>query len=95
VRGHATSAEDRVRADMIEMLMCRFELDLDALSARHGLSVAALRDRVRHIPRDFPDHVEVHDNRIRLTENARLVARLIAAELDEYAMPEGRHSRAL
>ncbi|WP_084861760.1 oxygen-independent coproporphyrinogen III oxidase [Salibaculum halophilum] len=95
VRGHATSAEDRVRADMIEMLMCRFELDLDALAARHGLSVAALRDRVRHIPRDFPDHVEVHDNRIRLTENARLVARLIAAELDEYAMPEGRHSRAL
>ena len=95
VRGHATSAEDRLRADMIEMLMCRFELDLDALAARHGLSGAALRDRVLHIPRDFPDHVEVRDNRIRLTENARLVARLIAAELDDYAMPEGRHSRAL
>ncbi|PWG18426.1 oxygen-independent coproporphyrinogen III oxidase [Salibaculum griseiflavum] len=95
VRGHAMSPEDLLRSDMIEMLMCRFELDLDELSARHGIPVVELRERVLHIPRDFPDHVEERGNRIRLTENARLVARLVAAELDQYAMPEGRHSRAL
>lgn len=95
VRGHAMSDEDSLRSRMIEMLMCDFEIDLDALSQQFGLAIADLRERVRHIPQKFPDHVEVHGNRIRLTENARLVARLVASELDQYAMPEGRHSRAL
>lgn len=95
VRGHVMSDEDRLRARMIEMLMCHFEIDLEALSQETGLSVADLRERVRHVPQKFPDHVEVRNNCIRLTENARLVARLVANELDQYAMPEGRHSRAL
>ena len=35
-RGHAMSAEDRLRAEMLEGLMCRFELDLGELAEVHG-----------------------------------------------------------
>lgn len=95
VRGHAMTSEDLLRADMIERIMCRFELDLDDLSACHAIPVTELRKRVGQIPQKYPDHVEMTGNMLRLTENARLIARIIAADLDEYAMPEGRHSRAL
>ena len=95
VRGYAMSEEDKLRAAMIEQLMCRFELDLDALSERFGVPVAELRHRVKAIPERFEGHVEVMGNRIRIVENGRLIARLVAQELDTFQMPDGRHSRAL
>ena len=49
---------------------------------------AAMRKR-------FHDQLFVADHVIRLKENARLIARLCAQEVDAYSMPEGRHSRAL
>jgi len=95
VRGHVMSEEDSLRARMIEELMCYFELNLEDLAAEAGMTLASLRDRVRHIPAKFPEHVEVRGNVLRVTESARLIARLIAAELDQFVMPVGRHSRAL
>lgn len=94
-RGHVMSAEDTLRAAMIESIMCRFELDLAELSEQFGEPLAALHERVRDLPAKFPSHVEQVGDRLVMTENARLVARLVAQELDTYAMPEGRHSRAL
>lgn len=94
-RGHAMSAEDNLRADMIEDLMCRFELDLNALSDRHGVGMAGLMERTERLRSRFSAELEVGDGRIRLTEASRLIARLAAQELDAYFAPEGRHSRAL
>ncbi|MCC5974503.1 MAG: oxygen-independent coproporphyrinogen III oxidase [Rubellimicrobium sp.] len=94
-RGHAMSAEDSLRADMIEDLMCRFELDLNALSDRHGVGMAGLMERTARLRSRFGAEIEVSDGRIRLTEASRLIARLAAQELDAYFAPEGRHSRAM
>lgn len=94
-RGHAMTPDDALRADMIEGLMCRFDLDCAALALAHGRTeadvwamTATLRDR-------FADHIRVTDGRIVLTTKARLIARLAAQTVDSYAMPEGRHSRAM
>ena len=94
-RGYAMSPEDHLRADMIEMLMCRFELDLPQLALRHDVTLDALRARTANLRKTFADHLVVEGDRIRLTDDARLIARLVAAELDTFQMPEGRHSRAL
>ena len=94
-RGHAMSREDTIRSVMIEELMCRFELDLPALSARLGEPLADLRLRAEPVLDRFAGQVDTQGDVIRLVESARLIARLAAQEIDGYAMPEGRHSRAL
>ena len=94
-RGHTMSDEDQLRAAMIEMIMCRFELDLDELSEEFGEPIAALRERINSLRERLGEFVEMRGNVIRITESARLVARIAAQELDGYVMPEGRHSRAL
>ncbi len=94
-RGYAMSAEDLLRADMIEDLMCRFELDLAALSERHGVSIAGLMERTTSLRERFAAEIEVTADRIRITKSARLIARLVAQELDTFYAPEGRHSRAV
>jgi oxygen-independent coproporphyrinogen-3 oxidase len=95
-RGHAMSAEDNLRAEMIEQIMCRFEIDLPALAARHGVSLASLRERTAQMRHRFADHLTETRDVIRITESSRLIARLVAVEVDAYHAPaEGRHSRAL
>lgn len=94
-RGHAMSADDCLRADMIERLMCRFELDLPELATRHGVPVAHLRELTAGLRDRFAAHMTDQNDLIRLTENSRLIARLAAQCVDAYVVPEGRHSRAL
>lgn len=94
-RGHILSAEDRLRADMIEDLMCNFRLDLSALASRHGVTLSRLAELTRPLRNRFADHLSETDGMIRLTDSSRLIARLAAHCLDAYAVPEGRHSRAL
>ena len=94
-RGYAMSGEDKLRARMIEELMCQFELDFDALSDEFDVPVVDLRKRVEDMPERFKGYVELSRSHLRITESARLIARLVAAELDTFTMPDGRHSRAL
>jgi oxygen-independent coproporphyrinogen-3 oxidase len=94
-RGHALTAEDKLRADMIEQLMCSFMLDLPALSERHGITLQRLREMTAPLRDKFAANLAFVEDVIRLTENSRLIARLAAQSLDAFAVPEGRHSRAL
>lgn len=94
-RGHTLTKEDAIRSGMIEMMMCRFELNLPELSRRYGEPVDGLRKRAAGLLKRFDAQIDDDGDRIRLVESARLLARLAAQELDAYAMPEGRHSRAM
>ena len=94
-RGHAMSADDSLRADMIERLMCRFELDLPEIARAHDVSMDQLLRLTASLRHRFADWIEARDGTIRLNRSPRLIARLAALEVDAYAMPEGRHSRAL
>ncbi len=94
-RGHAMTADDQLRADMIEGLMCQFSIDLDKLSKLHGVPPSQRMAMTEGMRERFKDQIRVTGNRITLAEEARLIARLAAQEVDAYSMPEGRHSRAL
>lgn len=94
-RGHVMSKDDLIRADMIERLMCRFELDLPEIAAQHGISVLRLREMTAGLRDRFAAHLSDKDDIIRLTDSSRLIARLAAQSVDAYSVPEGRHSRAL
>ena len=93
--GRAMTADDQLRADMIEGLMCQFSIDLDHLSKKHGVPLSQLMAMTEGMRERFKDQIRVTGHRISLDEDARLIARLAAQEVDAYSMPEGRHSRAL
>ena len=84
-----------VWSQMIEDLMCRFSLDIGALSERFGTKPDALWAMVARMRDRFGDQISIKGDRLMLKQNARLIARLCAQEIDAYAMPEGRHSRAM
>ncbi len=41
-KGYRLSAEDKLRAEVIERLMCDMEVDIDAICARHGAAAGTL-----------------------------------------------------
>lgn len=97
VRGIALSLEDRVRAFVIERIMCDFSLDLTALSALYGPASALAVEEARQFAegdRDGLVHLEA--DRFALTETGRPFARSIAATFDTYlSNGRGRHSLAV
>jgi oxygen-independent coproporphyrinogen-3 oxidase len=94
-RGHAFSADDRLRGAMIDEIMCRFALDLPALSARFGVPLRRLEEMTAPLRERFADVLRVENGRIEITRHHALLARMMANTVDGYVMPEGRHSRAL
>lgn len=94
-RGHVMSRDDMLRADMIERLMCDFALDTGALAAAHGKLQSEVFAMTESMRTRFADFIRIEGGKIILGDDARLIARLAAQELDAYFMPEGRHSRAL
>ena len=95
VRGHVMSADDRLRGAMIERLMCDFTLDLGQIARDHDVPMAQLTAMTEKLRMQFADFLSCQDHRIQLVHAARLIARLVAQELDAYEMPAGAHSRAL
>lgn len=96
-RGYRMSLDDRLRATVIEALMCRFDVDLakvaDAFETPHeelmpdaGAIADLVQDGVAHL----------HGTRLTIPEPARPLVRSVAALFDRHLDPEGgRHSKAI
>ncbi|MEL7099937.1 MAG: oxygen-independent coproporphyrinogen III oxidase [Pseudomonadota bacterium] len=85
VRGHALSADDRLRGGLIERLMCDFAATAVTPAERDVLQDAALA---------FPDAVEFDGARLVIHNEAHPLARLLAHHIDAYAT-SGRHAPAI
>ncbi len=100
-RGMTMDADDVLRADLIQQLMCRGEVDITALEERHDIHFLAYfeNDLRRLLPLAADDLVEVDETRIRTTSRGRLLLRIIAACFDRYlhqpAAEPARFSKAL
>jgi len=94
-RGLQLSGDDRVRAAIIERLMCDFAVDLEAVAGQFGIASGAFSaelERLSHLPA----LVDVEGQRVAITRQGEPFARLIAAEFDAYLQKgEARHSRAV
>ncbi len=82
-RGVALTAEDRLRRDVIEQVMCRFEVDLDATEAAHGFAQDTLATGALDVMA-ADGLVEQTGRHIRVTEAGRPFVRAVAAGFDMY-----------
>ncbi len=97
VKGYALSEDDRLRADLIERLMCDFRVDVDEICRRHGRSASELGDALARIDEMQADGIlSRHDGVIEIAPDAEGLARAVAATFDAYLANSTRtHSPAL
>ncbi|MBX9456591.1 MAG: oxygen-independent coproporphyrinogen III oxidase [Rhizobium sp.] len=95
VRGFALQAEDRMRAWVIERIMCDFGFDAAELSSRFGHPAATVLAEAQALAAEDP-MVRFEHGRFEILHRARPFARSIAARFDVYFGAGGaRHSAAV
>jgi oxygen-independent coproporphyrinogen III oxidase len=97
VRGIALTREDRLRADIIERLMCDLRADLPAILHRHGFPPEFLEAECAEVEVLAGDGlVRIERGVVAVPETARTLVRRIACVFDAYLRPEeGRHAVAV
>ena len=91
-RGYALTDDDKLRAAAINMLMCNFEIDLNALSAFAGAeNLGATHDAVAH---EFNGHVIMDGDILRITEDGKPLTRIIAQRYDGFSDIAAQYSQA-
>lgn len=97
VRGVEVSAEDRLRRQVIEEIMCRFSFSFSGLRAEYGGAVDAILSEAREFAQSNKDGLCLVDgDRFVITDIGRPFARTIAAVFDSYlSNGKGRHSIAV
>ncbi|WP_028916845.1 oxygen-independent coproporphyrinogen III oxidase [Pseudoxanthomonas sp. J35] len=88
-RGMHLDADDVIRADVIQSLMCHGELDFDAVGRRHVIDFREyFRDALARLaPLQDDGLVEVGEGGLRATSRGRLLLRIIAMCFDRYLTP--------
>ena len=97
VRGVVRTGDDRLRGDVIERLMCDFEVDLGAVCRAHGVAPGQLDVDGRRLDAFRADGlVAVDGDALRITAAGRPLARAVASLFDTHLAPDAaRHSRAV
>lgn len=84
-RGYSLSHEDRVRAAVIERLMCDFAVDITAICAPYGFDPASLVEGNERLAQILGDGLaEMEEGVLRMREGHRFLVRAVAAAFDSY-----------
>ncbi len=94
-RGHAFTGDDLLRSRIIEALMCDFFVETRALLDQFDTSRTELDALFAPIARKYDGMVDWTENGLRISEAARPLTRMIARDLDAYAVSETGHSLAV
>lgn len=94
-RGHRFSQDDLIRARLIEALMCDFAIDYGKESHRLGQPIDRLRTITGGLMAKFPDMLDDDGDRLLILDHARPLTRMVAKEIDAYAMSQSGHSHAV
>ncbi|APG90627.1 oxygen-independent coproporphyrinogen III oxidase [Sinorhizobium americanum] len=96
VKGYRLTAEDRLRASIIERLMCDFGADVPAIATAHGFDPQLLLQGNTKLAMLEDDGIlDNADGVIRLREEGRFLIRVVAAAFDAYIEQSRRtHSKA-
>jgi oxygen-independent coproporphyrinogen-3 oxidase len=97
VKGYVLTPDDRLRADLIERVMCDFAVDVAAVARRHNVDPAGV---FRALPRlaalRADGLVERSGHEVRVAADARHLVRTVASAFDAYLEAPGRtYSRAV
>jgi oxygen-independent coproporphyrinogen-3 oxidase len=96
-KGYALTPEDRLRAEIIERIMCDFRVDLEPICVSHGSTAKALLDNAPRVRGLVSDGIIVLDgSSISVADNSHYLVRSVAAAFDAHLNPSGNiHSRAV
>jgi oxygen-independent coproporphyrinogen III oxidase len=97
VKGYALTDDDRLRADIIERIMCDYGVDLGAICARHGSAAEAVLNSAPRLRDLISDGiVELDGASLAVTEQSRFLVRSVAAAFDAHLDASKQlHSRAV
>ena len=86
MRGVVLDADDLLRRNVIQKLMCNFELDFAAVGAEYGVSFADYfaPDLAALAPLAADGLVELDERSVRVTPRGRLLVRTVAMQFDRY-----------
>jgi oxygen-independent coproporphyrinogen-3 oxidase len=96
-RGIAVTADDLLRREVIERLMCDLEVDLAAVASKHGASPTLFADTLPGLAAYAADGLLRRDGwTISVTEAGRPLVRMVCALFDAYLQRgTARHSQAV
>jgi oxygen-independent coproporphyrinogen-3 oxidase len=96
-RGLATTAEDRMRAEVIERLMCDLSVDPGAIARRHGFATDHFCDlALRLEPALKAGIARLEGGRVSVPVQHRLFLRSVATFFDaHFRAGPGRHAKAV
>lgn len=90
-KGYRLTGEDRLRASIIERLMCDFQVDLGSLADRFGYPVEVLTKPNRNLENLITDGVvSLEGNRLTVDTKHRFLIRTVASCFDAYLGESGR-----
>ena len=86
MRGVELNGDDRIRRDVIQKLMCNFELDFAALGGHYGIPFAEYfaPDLAALVPLAADGLVELTERGLKVTPRGRLLVRTVAMQFDRY-----------
>ena len=90
-RGHAFSADDKIRGALIERLMCNFDVDIAQIAP--DMDMTGAYERLQALAGD--GLVQVQGSRVKMTQAGRPFVRVAAQAFDAYATSGGQFSRAV
>lgn len=94
-RGHVFSADDMMRARLIEALMCDFKVSTDELVRDYGAKPTELATMFAECAAKFEDMVRVTTSGLEIPEKGRPLTRMIARHFDAYDLSKAGHSSAI
>jgi oxygen-independent coproporphyrinogen-3 oxidase len=97
VKGYALTGDDRLRAEIIERIMCDFGADLGLICARHGSVAEAVLQSSPRLKTLISDGViELDGASLAVKDQSRFLVRSVAAAFDAHLeRSSGIHSRAV
>ena len=100
LRGTELDGDDLLRRDVIQTLMCDFELSLPMVEAVHSIKFHDyFSDEWRALQQLEHEHlIELDDSHIRITPSGRLLVRIVAMVFDRYlkvGMVRERYSKVI
>ncbi|SFQ12146.1 oxygen-independent coproporphyrinogen-3 oxidase [Bradyrhizobium sp. Ghvi] len=96
-KGYRLTEDDRLRADIIERIMCEFGANLADICARHGAEPEAMLQSAPRLKSLISDGVvKLDGNRLAVANDSRFLVRSVAAAFDAHLDPGKQlHSRAV
>ena len=94
-KGHAYRGEDKMRARIIEAIMCDFGVRTAEIVRDYGISAATLTAMFREVAAQFDGLLRVTEEGLTIPADAQPLTRLVARAFDDYDGAKARHSSAI